>query len=159
MLSPIFKDELMIKEIKGSLLDTECIVIAHGVNCQNVMGAGVAKALYTKWPKVKESYHKVCEGKKASELLGNVYLTDIGGQLVANCFTQKGYGTHERMLDYDALRSCMGGLKTFFYQWRTVKCLAMPRIGCGLAGGDWEKVREILEEVFPEEFTILVYSL
>ena len=29
-------------------------VIMHQVNCQNLMGAGVAKALYTKYPQVKE---------------------------------------------------------------------------------------------------------
>ena len=34
-------------------------VIMHQVNCQNVMGAGVAKALYTKYPQVKEQFHQL----------------------------------------------------------------------------------------------------
>ena len=34
-------------------------VIMHQVNCQNIMGAGVAKALYTKYPQVKEKFHQL----------------------------------------------------------------------------------------------------
>ena len=36
-------------------------VIMHQVNCQNVMGSGVAKALYTKYPQVKSEFHKLAE--------------------------------------------------------------------------------------------------
>ena len=50
----------MIEYIKGDIRDTDCKVIAHGVNCQGVMGSGVAKALYEKWPEVKKSYLKYC---------------------------------------------------------------------------------------------------
>jgi O-acetyl-ADP-ribose deacetylase (regulator of RNase III) len=31
-------------------------IIMHGVNCQRTMQSGIAKALYTKWPEVKEEY-------------------------------------------------------------------------------------------------------
>ena len=49
----------MIKEyIKGSILDAPQKYIAHGVNCQNKMGSGVAKVLFTEWRKVKEDYHE-----------------------------------------------------------------------------------------------------
>ena len=36
-------------------------VIMHQVNCQNVMGSGVAKALYTKYPQVKLEFHKLAQ--------------------------------------------------------------------------------------------------
>jgi len=36
-------------------------VIMHQVNCQDVMGSGVAKALYTKYPQVKEEFHKLAQ--------------------------------------------------------------------------------------------------
>ena len=36
--------------------------------------------------------------------------------------------------------------------------IAIPKIGCGLAGGDWEKVKVIIEDVF-SEYDVVVYSL
>lgn len=33
-------------------------LILHGVNCQRAMRSGVAKALYSKWPQVREEYMK-----------------------------------------------------------------------------------------------------
>lgn len=45
----------------NSVLDVTDGIICHQVNCQNVMGAGIARAIYEKYPKVKELYHKRCE--------------------------------------------------------------------------------------------------
>lgn len=47
--------------ITGDLLNITSGVIAHQVNCQNKMGAGVAKALYQRYPAVKSSYHAFCQ--------------------------------------------------------------------------------------------------
>lgn len=45
------------REISADITTITTGYIMHQVNCQNVMGAGVAKALYTKYPIVKLSYH------------------------------------------------------------------------------------------------------
>lgn len=34
-------------------------IVVHGVNCQGVMGSGVALAIRTKWPQIFESYKKI----------------------------------------------------------------------------------------------------
>lgn len=47
----------MIKTVIGDVVEASEDIICHQVNCQNVMGAGVAKALYTRFPQVKQSYH------------------------------------------------------------------------------------------------------
>ena len=47
--------------IKKDITTIEKGVIMHQVNCQNVMGAGVAKALYTKHPKVKAAFHQMAK--------------------------------------------------------------------------------------------------
>lgn len=44
--------------IKGNILDVEEGIIIHQVNCFDVMGAGLAKSLYTKYPVIKETYHR-----------------------------------------------------------------------------------------------------
>lgn len=40
----------MIKTVYGNIFDATEDIICHQVNCQGVMGAGVAKALYQRWP-------------------------------------------------------------------------------------------------------------
>ena len=40
----------------GNLLDTELTFIVHQVNCQGVMGAGVARQIKEKFPKAWENY-------------------------------------------------------------------------------------------------------
>jgi O-acetyl-ADP-ribose deacetylase (regulator of RNase III) len=44
---------MITRYIQGDITETELDFIAHGVNCQNTMGSGVAKALFTKWIGVK----------------------------------------------------------------------------------------------------------
>lgn len=64
----------------------------------------------------------------------------------------------KRYLSYDALYKCMENLKDAceYYQ---VNEVAMPKIGCGLAGGNWEIVKEIILTIFPIDFKVKVYSL
>ena len=50
--------EIVYKE--GNLLDAQTDVIAHQVNCQGVMGSGVAKQIRDKWPRVYDSYVTYC---------------------------------------------------------------------------------------------------
>lgn len=155
----------MIEEIKGNILNTNCKVIAHGVNCQNVMGSGVAKVLFTKWPRVKGFYHDYFDefdsGIDGENFLGKV--DDIAitrnGPIIVNCFTQQYYGYNKKLyLSYEAVSSCMKKLLKVC-EYNQVKEVAMPKIGCGLAGGDWSRVKEIIEDTFPDDFTVKVYYL
>ena len=47
----------MAREITGDITTITDGYIMHQVNCQNVMGAGVAKSLATKYPEIKEAFH------------------------------------------------------------------------------------------------------
>lgn len=62
----------MISIISGDLLQAKEAAICHQVNCQNVMGSGVAKAIFTKWPEVKTEYHRFCNGRRPRDLLGKI---------------------------------------------------------------------------------------
>lgn len=155
----------MIIEIQGDIRDTDCEVIAHGVNCQNKMGSGVAKALYQKWPQVKESYHSLSEQRtdlKPEDKLGIMQPAYCRDKTILNCFTQLNYGYDGQLyVNYDAVRKCMKQALEFCMD-RNIYEIALPKIGCGLAGGDWKIVRAILEETFPiddPDFQVKVYYL
>lgn len=135
--------------------------IAHGVNCQNKMGSGVAKALYSKWHGVKSLYHLLCDHQKANgvqpfEMLGWVQEVTCHNKTIYNCFTQENYGYDGKLyLDYEALRTCFRDLVMN----PPNGDLAIPKIGCGLAGGDWEKVKQIINEETADIIDVYVYYL
>lgn len=139
----------MIKIVKGDLLLAREAAICHQVNCQNMMGAGVAKAIYTKWPEVKSEYHRFCEGKRPRDLLGKAQIVQLhdfpaGNKVVVNIFGQLNCG-HDKICytRYDALATAFDKLN----QLAACKTLAFPYgFGCGLANGDWMQVERLMLE-------------
>jgi hypothetical protein len=82
-----------------------------------------------------------------------------GPNYVANLFGQEYYGTGVRYTEYEALRSSFVRLKNWLLENITKEhiILSVPhKIGCGLAGGDWNVVSEIINDVFSDNDTIEV---
>jgi O-acetyl-ADP-ribose deacetylase (regulator of RNase III) len=150
---------MITRYIKDSILNTELPFIAHGVNCRNRMGSGVAKVLYEAYPKVKTSYHNFASMYEGNEfhLLGFVKPVYIGevNKTIFNCFTQLNYGYDgERYVNYKAIADC--------FDYLTIKLegkqLAIPRIGCGLAGGDWAFMEQLINDTVGDNLEIWVYD-
>lgn len=139
-----------VKIIIGDITEASEDIILHQVNCQNVMGSGVAKALYTKWPQVKSEYHDYCDMFKCAEdRLGNICVVAVSEkQLVINCFSQLTFGTTGKHTNYLAVARC------FEYVNRK-STVAIPYLyGCGLGGGDWNVVSALIEEAFGDRAVI-----
>ena len=51
-------NNLVAKCYAGDLLDAHVDIIFHVTNCMGVMGAGIAKSIKNKWPKVFTEYKK-----------------------------------------------------------------------------------------------------
>lgn len=143
---------MIIKYIKDDIRNTPLKYIAHGVNCQNTMGSGVAKALFDKWPQVKEQYHSFMQegfsfNRSKEDFLGT-YQDAIEvepGKYVLNLFTQLNYGYDgTRFVNYNAV---LTSLRLSLYRYE-IKQIAIPKIGCGLAGGNWEFMEQLLTDAF-----------
>lgn len=136
----------MIVEKVGDVLNSDEQIIVHGCNCMCTMGAGIARQIREQFPAAYQADQKTLWGDK-NKLGSFTYAFEerANGDKVAivNAYTQYIYTRTEVDLDYDALRLVMVRICEYFPQ----KIIAMPRIGCGLAGGDWEKVRTILDSV------------
>lgn len=138
----------MVKYINGNILKSGADTICHQVNCQGVMGAGLAKQIREKYPIVFLKYKDFCNRTDKSALLGLVQFCPVGNPLrqrrVANLFSQKYYGRDDKCYtDYNALRSCLQKVNTMCVNER----VAIPyKMGCGLAGGDWNIVEQIIRE-------------
>ena len=148
---------MITRYIKGDITETELKYIGHGVNCQNKIGSGVAKALYEKFPEVKEQYHKFFEYPRGKSPLGCSQLVHTKeGKRIYNLFTQEYYGYDEkRYVNYAALVNCFMELAEF----RAGETIAIPKIGCGLAGGDWNIVEQLINDTVGDDLEIWVYEL
>ena len=140
--------------IEKDILTVTKGVIAHQVNCKGVMGAGLAKKIADKWPMVKEEYLELCSNPPSPQLfLGWQQLIKVEtGLYVSSVFGQFGYGRDRCHTNYLAL---IKGLKKA--KDNAGKMMASPLplyvpygIGCGLAGGNWHVVRELIEQELPD---------
>lgn len=151
----------MIKYTKADLFTTGADIIAHGCNCVGGFGSGVAGQMARKYPMTRTHYlHKFeTEGWR----LGDVQFVTVENvnvwtnRYVANCATQKEYYPRDRVhADYEAIRKCMQQVHDFAKMHDLT--VAIPKIGAGLAGGDWKIIEQILESVF-HDYNVAVYHL
>jgi O-acetyl-ADP-ribose deacetylase (regulator of RNase III) len=147
----------MIQYVKGDLLGATQKVIAHGCNAQGVMGSGVAKSIREKWPNVYEVYnlkHRVF-GLQLGDIIP---VATLDGKTVVNCITQEFYGRDgKRYVDYDAIRTCMEKINNRAESWEVAE-VAIPMLGAGLGGGEWDIIEDIIEKS-AKNFIPVVYSL
>lgn len=137
--------------IEGDILETRnqhgSTIICHQVNCQGVMGAGLAKQIKQRWPHVFTSYRNFLD--RSATALGHSQLVEVDENLfVANIFAQNGYGTNRRHTDYGAVAKAFDSLslKTI----RDDKVYIPYGMGCGLGGGDWDAYLEIAVAFIPD---------
>ena len=131
-------------------------VIVHGCNCQCAMDAGIAKQIKAEFP---AAYAADCATPKSAEKLGRISTAQIdcnGHALtVVNAYTQAHWRGSGVLADYDAIRLAMRRIKTQFSGRR----IAYPKIGAGLARGDWARIARIIdEELAGETHTLVLYQ-
>lgn len=139
--------------VKKDITTVERGVILHGVNCQNVMGSGVAKAIKTKWPKVYDAFIST---QKKDRILGHTNIIKLDENLwVFNCFTQVYYGRDgERYASLEGISEAVE--KGFIFAKINKLPIFMPKIGCGLGGVDWESEVEPIIENLRNKHQVLV---
>jgi O-acetyl-ADP-ribose deacetylase (regulator of RNase III) len=150
-----------MKIIEGDITDATEGFIIHQVNCRDAMGSGVAKALFTKWPIVKEQYHifnkRFVERNVLDRLLGLCSAIPVNTETcVINAYTQNYFGNDgKQYTDYDAIRKVFGFINSNI---DISDGIAIPYMyGCGLGGGDWNIVSQIIEDIFGDK--AVVYKL
>lgn len=143
----------MLNIQQGDLFEVTEGIIAHQVNCQGVMGGGVASYVKGLYPHVYQEYKKLCKSHLGQEdqLLGCVQVV-VGKQpslYVANCFSQLYYGNYRKYTIDCAYRDCFRRLKQISSH-QSLPVYIPRRMGAGLAGGDWAVLASIIQEEFPE---------
>lgn len=160
--------------INGDVLESNADFIVHQVNCQGIMGSGVAKQVKNKYPHVFEAYkdkcfaamNVTCNGdsifERTQSLLGDVLFVcadrnNPSGQQIANLFAQHGFGYDGKCYtDYSALQKCLNTLN----QYAKGKSVAIPyMMSCHRGGGDWDVVSTMIIDTLKDcDVTFYRYS-
>ncbi len=149
-----------MKHVKGDLiklaLDGRFDVIIHGCNCFCAMGAGIARQIRQVFPKAYEADRETKSGDvyklgKYSWALVNIKEAPL---VVVNGYTQFHHSGQGVLADYKAVEELFTRLKIDF----PGKRFGYPKIGAGLAGGDWEVIRKIIDRALTgEDHTLVEY--
>lgn len=134
---------------QGDLLDIKEGYILQQVNCQNVMGAGLAKALYTKYPIIKTAFHNFSKDKHASQLIDELQSIKVSEKLtIINSYTQYSYGnSYKTKIVYTDEDLLCENLKVVdkLAQANGKQLYIAYNTGCGLAGGNFEKILDAIK--------------
>lgn len=136
-----------MKIINKNILDVNIGIIGHQANCRGSMGSGLAKQIKNKYPSVYKEYVQ-CK-QTHGLLLGMTTYTQVHQNLwVANLMGQDHWKGTAPLTNYTALSAC---LKTVNVRSEILGIpLYLPyKLGCGLAGGDWNIVSDMIDEIAP----------
>lgn len=152
----------MLKEKHGDLLNSEATIFCHQCNCFAKMGAGIAKQIANTYPIVRRADYDRYTKLGTDGIFGTILPVQLPDTKVCiNMYAQKFYGRGKRQTDYDAFKKCLDAIK----EWAKTEAnefdvIGFPGyIGCGLAGGDWNIVKQMITE-FSKEITqdvVIVY--
>ena len=125
---------MIFNEEPGNLFDVDKkYYLVHCVSTDCALGTGIAIEF-------QKRFHLRDTLKHMNPVIGNALL--VGRTF--NLFTKK---MCYNKPTYNSLKETLVGLK-FSCEKHGIKYLAMPCIGCGLDKLNWEKVSEMIQEVF-----------
>jgi O-acetyl-ADP-ribose deacetylase (regulator of RNase III) len=139
--------------IEANLLTIATGIIGHQVNLQGKMGAGLASQIRYRWPPAYYKYRKACDGSDEQYCLslGKIQLVKVKYEpplFIANLAAQVGISRTVQQTNYEALALCLS--KLYYVSLRLQLVSYLPYgLGCGLGGGDWEVVAQLIANNCP----------
>lgn len=143
-------------EKHGDLLTLKEGVLVHGCNTLGLMGAGFARELNKKYPEACRPYFDICANHRADHrrLLGKFVAGQSGDLIIVHAFTQEKLKSvfEPVAVSYNAIEKSFKGIDELCTHGLA---LNIPKIGAGLAGGNWNIIKTIIEETVKNREVIL----
>jgi O-acetyl-ADP-ribose deacetylase (regulator of RNase III) len=139
-------------------------IIAHCCNDIGAWGAGFVLAISRRWREPEHQYREWFNkmGKVVTLPLGAVQFVEVErGLSVANIIGQTGLGGRSYGLPPIRYHALGAGLAEIAHK-ACCDCSSvhMPRMGAGLAGGDWEVIELLIQETLcASDVAVYVYDL
>jgi O-acetyl-ADP-ribose deacetylase (regulator of RNase III) len=150
-----------MKIIRGDLIELakagKFDVIVQGCNCQCRMGRGIALTIKQQFPEAVAADCQTAIGDRSK--LGSFTIAKIDRDgydfTIVNGYTQFHWDGEGVLADYDAIRSVFRQVKAQFSGQR----IGYPKLGAGLARGDWAIIAQIItEELAGEDHTFVEFG-
>jgi O-acetyl-ADP-ribose deacetylase (regulator of RNase III) len=140
-----------LRVIKGDATSPQAAgpkIIAHVCNDQGHWGAGFVLAVSRRWPEPERDFRRWHRERAGNDFaLGAVRLVEVQPALwVANMIGQHGIktGSSGPPVRYEAIGRAL--MTVGDQALELGASVHLPRIGCGLAGGEWSKVEPLIED-------------
>lgn len=148
----------MIEVKEGDILAADAEALVNTVNCVGVMGRGIALQFRKAFPENYRAYKALCDRKQLAP--GSVFVYDLRRleipRYVINFPTKRHWKGKSRLEDIES------GLKALVREvrQRRIRSVAVPPLGCGLGGLDWDEVRRRIEVAFRKvpDVRVLLYE-
>lgn len=150
----------MIRYCGGDLFLSGAEALVCPVNCVGTLGAGLAKLFHVRWPLLNAPYRRACQ---AGEIrIGTCWTWQIptGEQQEQKsqyviCVPTKVHWQKDSEMEYVEKGAAALAEEVRYLGLNSV---AVPALGCGLGGLQWEGVREVLGKILgPLEAEVLLY--
>jgi O-acetyl-ADP-ribose deacetylase (regulator of RNase III) len=136
----------MIERTQGNILKADTEALVNTVNCNGFMGKGIALQFKKAYPRNYDAYHKACQVGEVKP--GSMFVVELHSMLnpkyIVNFPTKRHWRADSR---YEDIESGLEALISEVLR-RGIKSIAVPALGCGLGGLDWNKVRLMIETAF-----------
>ena len=138
----------MIEYKTGNLLTEDAEALVNTVNCVGVMGRGIALQFKKAFPENFKAYAEACKWGEVKP--GRMFVHESGGlanpRFIINFPTKRHWRGKSRIEDIEA------GLQDLLcvIQEKRIRSIALPPLGAGLGGLEWQEVRARIEQVLGE---------
>ena len=148
----------MIKYLTGNMLDSEAEAYVNTVNTAGIMGKGIALQFKKAYPNNFKAYEKACKDGKIN--IGKLFVTkdtsiNSGEKYIINFPTKKSW---RKPSEYEYIEKGLADLLHVidFYK---IKSIAIPPLGAGNGGLEWQKVKELIIKYLSEtDIEVLIYE-
>ncbi len=145
---------MTVKVKSGNLLKENVEAIVNTVNCVGVMGKGIALQFKQRWPRNFKAYEAACKREEIKP--GKMFIYDMGEwatpRFIIN-FPTKTHWRGDSRIEYieAGLRDLVSQVERL-----NIKSIALPPLGCGNGGLDWEDVKRLILAAFKAHLDVQV---
>lgn len=135
--------------VEGDIFDDDADVLVLPVNCVGAMGKGLAREAKRRWPDVHASYQALCrrKGLKPGGVWGLKVYPDGATTFLLLLAATKDHWRGPSQIGWVAAICAQVGKLARTHPFS----IAVPALGCGEGGLDWDEVRPIMEHHFADQ--------